>query len=131
VEVDMTRFSYILAGLVLALCLAAGAAQAESAAIRTMAGITMKLEHFPSDADKEKLTAIIDSDDSTEEEASIAMALVNLQHKVGEKDAERLADIVDDDMADPDARALAGILLGINHMASDADKQKLATIAGT
>jgi len=127
----MTRINYLLAGLVLTLCLAAGAALAESAAIRTMAGITMGLQHFPSDADKERLTAIIESDDSTEEEASIAMALVNLQHKVGEDDAERLADIVDDDMADPDARSLAGILLGINHMASDADKAKLAALAGS
>ena len=83
--------------LLLGLVATGSLALADSDAIRSMARITMNLNHFPSDADKEALKSIVDSDDSSEEEASIAMALMNLQHKVGEADAERLADIVDDD----------------------------------
>jgi len=120
-----------LISMLVTLCLTvAGAAFANSDAIRTMASITMTLNHFPSDADKEQLKAIVDSDDSTEEEASIAMALMNMQHQVTAGDAQRLHAIVEDDAADADAKTLAEILLGINHMPSDADKAKLAALTG-
>ena len=118
------------AWLLLALIATGSPVLAESDAIRAMASITLNLNHFPSDADKAALSAIIESDDSSEEEASIAMALMNMQHKVTERDAERLADIVDDDEADANARELAGIVLGINHSASDDDKETLAALAG-
>lgn len=111
------------------LLMISGLALAGSDSIRTMAGITMRLQHFPSDADKEQLKAIIDSDDSTEEEASIAMALMNLQHQVAAGDAQRLHAIVEDDAADGDAKTLAEILLTIKHMPSDADKARLAALA--
>ncbi|MDH4073653.1 MAG: hypothetical protein OEV41_11180 [Gammaproteobacteria bacterium] len=116
--------------LLLGLVVTGSLALAESDAIRSMAKITMNLNHFPSDADKVSLKSILDSDDSSEEEASIAMALMNMQHKVGEKDAERLADIVSDDTVDADARALAGIVLGVNHAPSAEDKATLAALAG-
>jgi len=121
-----------LISLLVTLCLAvAGVAFASSDAIRSMAAITMGLQHFPSDAEKEQLKAIVDSDDSTEEEASIAMALMNMKHQVAAGDAQRLHAIVEDDSADADAKTLAEILLGINHMPSDADKAKLAALAGS
>lgn len=119
----------ILAGVSVALLLATGVVTAGGHALKTMAEITMNLNHYPSDAEKAELKAIIDSDDSSEEEAAIAMALSNMQHSVTEKDAERLADIVDDDAADASARKLAGILLSINHRPSDDDKKALAALA--
>ncbi len=54
---------------------------AESAAVYTMADITMNLNHFPSDSDKEKLAAIVSSDDSSESEKVVAAAILNIEHK--------------------------------------------------
>lgn len=119
----------VLAGVSIALLLAAGVVAADSDAIKTLATITMNLNHYPSDEDKAMLSAIIDSDESSEEEAAIAMALSNMQHKVTEADAERLEDIVNDDMADASSRKLAGILLKINHKPGDDDRKVLATLS--
>lgn len=126
----MNKIRIALAGIVVALLLVAGFAVADSVAIRTMAGITMNLNHFPSDDDKAALKAIIDSDETSEDEAVIAMALSNMQHKVTAADAERLTDIVDDPESNGSARELAGILLGVNHAPSDEDKAALAALAG-
>jgi hypothetical protein len=129
--VDMRSIMKGSTWFLLSLLATGSLALADSAGIRTMAEITKNLNHFPSDADKAALKSIVDSDDSSEEEASIAMAISNIEHKVTEADAERLDDIVSDDEAGADARALAGILLTINHSPSDADKAKLETmIAG-
>jgi hypothetical protein len=125
----MNRTRFAVVPISVALLLIAGLAIADSAATRTLARVTMNLNHFPSDEDKVALKEIIDSDDSSEEEAAIALALVNMQHKVTEKDAERLADIIDDDTSDASARKLAGILLGVNHTPSDGDKAALAALA--
>ncbi len=125
----MRKTALVLAGIGITTLLAGGVALANSDAIRAMATITMNLNHFPSDEDKAALNAIVESDDSSEEEASIAMAISNMQHKVTEADAERLQDIVDDGMSDEAARKLAGILLHINHSASDEDKATLASLA--
>jgi len=109
--------------------LVGGLSFASTEAIRKMAEITMSFNHFPSDEDKAALKGIVDSDDSSDDEASIAMALANMQHKVADSDVERLQDIVDDESSDEAARKLAGILLSINHAASDGDKAALATLA--
>jgi len=125
----MNKIRFALAGIVVTLLLATGLVFADSAAIRTMAKITMSLNHFPSDDDKAALKAIIDNNESSEEEAAIALALSNMQHKVTVTDAERLADIVDDPESDGSARELSGILLGVNHAPSDEDKAALAALA--
>lgn len=113
----------------MSLLLAGGLSFADSAAIRTMAKITMGLNHFPSDDDKAALSDIIDSDESSDDEAAIALALTNMQHKVTEADAERLVEIVEDEASDASARTLAGILLGVNHTPSGEDKTALAALA--
>lgn len=120
----------VLAGITFALLLAAGVVAAESAAIKTMATITMNLNHYPSGDEKAVLKGIIDSDESTKEEAAIAMALSNMQHKVSDADAERLENIVNDDKAGASSRKLAGILLNINHKPGDDAKKVLAALAG-
>ncbi len=125
----MGKIRFALMGFCVTLLFATGLAIADSAAIRTMAKITMSLNHFPSDDDKAALDAIIDSDESSDDEAAIAMALSNMQHKVTEDDAERLMEIVNDEQSDASARKLAGILLSINHMPSNEDKSALATLA--
>jgi len=127
--VDMKKFTLVLTALGVSLLCSSGVVLAADAAIQTMARITMNLNHFPSDDDKAALKGIIDSDDATDEEAELAMAITNIEHKVAEKDTERLMDIVNDDEAGPDAQQLAGILLRINHSPSDADKAALAALA--
>ena len=126
----MKRVVVAFAGLGVALLFNAGVVNAETEAVRTMAKIAMKLNHFPTDEDKAVLKTIIDSDDSSEEEAAIAMAISNMEHQVKSADAQRLADIVDDDLSGDAARKLAGIVLGINHMASDEARAELEALAG-
>ncbi len=125
----MKKFVLVLAGIAVTSLFSTGLALADDAAIKTMARITMSLNHFPSDDDKATLKGIIDNDDSTEEAADIAMAISNIQHKVTEKDTDRLEDIISDDSAGADARKLASILLRINHAPSDEDKTTLAALA--
>jgi len=126
----MENIRFVLAGIGMALLLVAGPANADTATIRTLVRITMDLDHHPTEEEKGILKAIIDSDDSSEEEAAIAMALSNMQGKVTGGDAERLQDIVDDDFSDDVARRLAGILLRIEHEPGDKDRVALAALAG-
>jgi hypothetical protein len=128
--IEMTIGRIFLAGMGFVLLLSASFVVADTEALRTLARITIDLNHYPSDEDKATLKTIIDSDDSSEEEAAIAMALSNMQHKVTAADAERLADIVADDLSDASARKLAGILLGIEHSPGEADKAALKALAG-
>jgi len=125
----MKKIPFALAGIGMALLLAAGPVVADTETIQTLARITMNLDHHPSNEDRAILKAIIDSDDSSEEEAAIAMALSNMEHKVKPADAERLADIVDDDLSDALARRLAEILLRIDNSPGDDDKVALAALA--
>jgi hypothetical protein len=125
----MKKFALLVTGIGITLLFATGVVLADDGAIQTMARITMSLNHFPSDDDKAELQRIIDSDDSTEEAAEIAMAIANIEHTVLEKDAERLSDIISDDSTGANARKLANILLRIKHTPSDEDKTALAALA--
>ena len=120
---------FILAGTLVALLTAAYPASADPEALRTLARITENLEHYPTEEQKTVLKAILDSDESSEEEAAIAMALANMRNTVTAGDAERLQDIVDDDLADATARKLAEILLKIDSSPGDDDKLTLAALA--
>ncbi len=125
----MNKFVFVLTAVAITALSSSGIALADEAAIKTMARITLNLNHFPSDDDKATLKGIIDSDDSSDEAADIALAISNMQHKVQEDDVERLEDIISDDRTDADARELASILLRINHSPSDEDKKTLAVLA--
>lgn len=125
----MKKLAIVLTCIAITSLFSTGLVLADEAAIKSMARITMSLNHFPSDDDKATLKGIIDNDDSTEEAADIAMAISNMEHKVLEKDTDRLEDIISDDSADADARKLASILLRINHAASAEDKTTLAALA--
>lgn len=107
------------------LMLGAQAALAASTAVREMAGIMVHLEHYPSDAEKDKLKAIVADKGSTEQERVIATAITNLKHKVAAGDADKLKKVAADTSAPAEVRDLASIVLNVNHMASDADKGKL------
>jgi len=104
-------------------------AYADGSAVSTMANIMIGLKHFPSDADKTALTAIVENSDSSDAEKGIAMAIANIQHKVTAADKEKLTAIAADEHASGALRKLAAIVGGTNHMPSAADIEKLQEIA--
>lgn len=110
-----------LAGLLLG----AQPALAASEAVREMAGIMVKLEHYPGDAEKTKLKGIVDNKGSTAQERVLAAAISNLNHKAAAGDKGKLKQVMDDASAPAEVRELAGIILNINHKPSPADKGKL------
>ena len=102
---------------------------ADTSAVSTMATIMISLKHYPGDADKKALTAILESGDSSDAEKGIAMAIANIQHKVTAADKEKLSAIAADEHASGSLRELAAIVGGTNHMPSAADITKLQGIA--
>jgi len=102
---------------------------ADTAAIRTMADITMNLNHFPSDSDKQMLAAITNSDDSSESEIAVATAISNIKHQVAAGDKEKLHSIIVDDSIPAELRAVASILISINHKPTKSDVEQLRKIA--
>ena len=123
------KSKYLLVLLsVLGLMLGAQSALAASAAVREMAGIMMHLEHYPSDADKARLKAIVADKGSTGQERVIATAITNLKHQVAAGDVDKLRNVAGDMSAPAEVRDLAGIVLDIHHMPSAADKSRLETM---
>ncbi len=104
-------------------------ASADMAATRTMADITMKLNHYASDSEKQTLAAIAKSDDSSESEIVVATAISNIKHQVTEGDKEKLNSIIADDSNPAELRALASILISINHRPTESDIEQLGKIA--
>ena len=112
-----------------ALLMISSLAFADSAATRTMADITMNLNHYPSDSEKQALAAIAKNDDSSESEIAVATALSNMKHQVTAGDKEKLNSIIGDDSNPADLRALASILISINHRPTESDIEQLGKIA--
>jgi hypothetical protein len=102
---------------------------AGTVATRTMADITMNLSHFPSDSDKQKLAAIINSDDSSESEKAVAAAISKIEHQVSDGDKEKLKSIVGDDATPAELRAVASVLINVMHTPTESDIEKLKEIA--
>ena len=102
---------------------------ADTAATRTMADITMKLNHYASDSEKQTLAAIANSDDSSESEIAVATAISNIKHQVTAGDKEKLNSIIGDDSVPEDLRAVASILISINHRPTESDIEQLGMIA--
>ena len=123
-----SKFLFVLLS-VAGLMLGAQSALAASAAVREMAGIVMHLSHYPSDAEKAKLRAIVAEKGSTEQERVIATAISNLAHKVAAGDVDKLKQVMNDMSASAEVRNLAGIVLNISHKPSKEDKRKLETMA--
>lgn len=123
------RISFIVL-VTLLVCLATGAPLARAADdIATMAGIVLSLQHFPSDADKEKLAAIAASD-AADTVKTVANAIANIQHSVSDADKAALEAIADDESQSADLRELAFIVAELNHVPSAEDKASLAELAG-
>lgn len=109
--------------------LSAPFASASTDNIRSLARVTMNLDKPLSDADKASLNAIVESDDATDEEATIALALAQFDQRVAPGDVDRLYQVVEDDLSDESARVLAGILLRLNQNPDADDAAILAELA--
>ena len=93
--------------------------------IRIMASIASKLNHYPSEGEKEMLHEIVDDSEATAAEKTIAQAMMNLQHTASASDKAKLAKIIEDNKQPQNIRDLAKIIHDMNHKPTDADKQKL------
>ena len=125
----MRSFMRILTLLLLFGLVANTAAAAESKSVQTMAGILMKLNHFPTDADKEALKRVTDDKAATAQEKLIATILMNVQHKIRPEDKPKLEGLIKTPDAPASLKTLATILINLNHTASDAEKEKLEKLA--
>jgi hypothetical protein len=93
--------------------------------VSTMASIMIGLQHFPSDTDKQKLSAIAESSDASQAEKTVAAAIANIAHKASAADQEELKAIIADGDTPAGLRDVASVVTGLNHVPSDADKAKL------
>lgn len=105
------------------------AAGQASDAVKTVAGILLTVNHFPSDAEKATLEELAAQPTTTENEKVLIEALVNMEHSVREADEARLAAIAADQSAPESVRTVAEILGRFLHMASDEDKAALKELA--
>lgn len=107
-------------------------AAGDSKNVKAMAGILMNLNHFPSDAEKTQLQAIVSDASASAEEKTVATALLGLQHKVADADKSKLQAIIDgkDSKISESLKTIAAALAGLNHTPSAAEKEKLKKIAG-
>ena len=128
-EAAMKSKYFLVLLSVAGLMLGAQSALAASAPVREMAGIMMHLNHYPSDAEKARLSAIVADKGSTGQERVIATAISNLEHKVAAGDVDKLKQVMGDMSAPAEVRDLAGIVLNISHKPSAADKSKLEMMA--
>jgi len=111
-----------------ALLILSGPVFADAATVRTLAGISMHLQHFPGEADKQKLAAITAADDSSAAEKAVASALARFEHHVTPADKEKLEAVAADESVPADLRTVAGILVTVNHTPSAADAETLDKI---
>src|SRR6266702_1585788 len=94
------RYRISILSALLFLGFAASIANAgESKAVQTMAGILTKLQHFPTDAEKQTLKQIAEDKSVTADERTVARALMNVQHTVAAADKPKLEAIVKDEKA--------------------------------
>ena len=119
----------IAAVLGLLFVLSAPIASASTDNIRYLAQMVMNLDEPLSEDDKAALNAIVDSEDATDEEATIALALAKFDQGVSPGDMNRLFEVVEDDLSDESARVLAGILLRLNENPQADDAALLAELA--
>ena len=116
---------YLLVPLLLGWMLVSSPAVMAGPAIQEMVGIMLDLHHYPSDSEKVTLQKIIDDGSSSQDERTIATALLHMHHSVTDADKAKLMGIANNDMAPAADRKVAEILAHMEHKASAADKQEL------
>lgn len=119
----------ILMTLLMAMTIIASPISASAGnAVAEMATIIINLNHYPTEAEKKELAAIIDDSGSTAGEKVIAGALMRMQHHVADSDAQQLMQLKSDETAPAAERELAGILRSIAHHPTNADVERLQAL---
>lgn len=103
----------------------------EAANVRTMAGILAKLNHFPGDAEKKTLQAIVDDKTAGANEKTLATAILNLMHSAAAADKTKLDAVAKDMKASESVRSLAGVIARVQHTVAEADKATVTKLAAT
>jgi hypothetical protein len=121
----------VLVTLSLSLFLGSGVfsiAIASTPAMKQMAEIMHRLKHFPSPQGKEILRGIAKNKSTTNNERTLASAILNMEHEVTPQYKSDLEDMTASASTTADEKAFANILLNFSHRPSDADKKRLETM---
>ena len=97
----------------------------DETAINKMAEIIYRLKHFPSPQGKSELQMIVNASNSTENERTIATAMINMEHQVAPNDILLLKKIVNNMASTQHERELAEILINFSHRPTKQDKNQL------
>jgi len=97
----------------------------EKSATYQMAEIMHRLKHYPSPVGKEVLNKIIQAANTTENERTIATAMLNLQHKAASSDIPKLEAVIANKKSTGHERELATIVMGLDHRPTKQDKATL------
>ncbi len=103
-------------------------AQDNASAIKEVADIVASINHFPSDADKDRLMAISDDDSLFDGIRAMATAVSNIAHAANADGKAAMASLQAMDQIPDRPKALAGIIANFNHMASADAKATLAEL---
>ena len=103
-------------------------AQDNASAIKEVADIVASINHFPSDADKDRLMAISDDDSLFDGIRAMATAVSNFAHAANADGKAAMASLQAMDQIPDRPKALAGIIANFNHMASADAKATLAEL---
>ena len=95
---------------------------------KTIAGILVGLNHFPSDSDKTALMAIAEDDSNGRAYRAVATAVSNIQHGATDADKEILNRIIASDQAPDEVKALAEVVVGLMHSAGADAKETLQAL---
>lgn len=95
--------------------------------LKTIAGIVVGMNHFPSDADKATLMGIAENSERRGIQL-IATAVGNIAHAANAEGKEAMSRVIAAEQAPANVKAVAEVVLGFNHMASDDAKAVLADI---
>ncbi|MDP6652391.1 MAG: hypothetical protein QGF90_09855 [Gammaproteobacteria bacterium] len=96
-----------------------------ASATKTIAGVLVNLNHFPSDGQEAALQAVSSDESAGRGFQMIAAAVANLRHAATAADKEIMTRIIASDRTTAQAKALAEIVLGITHVPSDEAKAAL------
>ncbi|MEJ2554140.1 MAG: hypothetical protein P8164_15340 [Gammaproteobacteria bacterium] len=116
---------YLLLPLVLGWLLASSPVVMADTAMQEMVGIMLTLHHYPSDSDKVTLHKIINDSASTQDERTIAEALMRMHHTVTDDDKAKLLAISHNESAPAADRKVAEILANMHHKASAGARAEL------
>lgn len=90
-----------------------------------MAEIMHRLKHYPSPVGKEALKKITQTANATDNERTIATAMVNLEHKAASSDIPKLKAVIADKKSTAQERELATIIMNLDHRPTSQDKAQL------